>query len=78
MENSESLQILVELLKQGGLIVLFYSVLWTLGTRDRKCILSLLHKVIHLLEVNGNGEVKSIRKGGGSDECYDRKGNVEG
>ena len=64
LDNPESIQNLGELIYSGALIIFFYSILWTLGTRDRRRILSLLHKVLHALEGNGNGEAKSMDKGG--------------
>lgn len=63
MENPESLQILVELLQQGGLIVTFFAVLWMLGERERRKILRLLHELIHLIDTNGNGNEESDQKG---------------
>jgi len=65
MENPGSLQILVELLQQGGLIITFLAVLWALGERDRRKIIKLLHNVIHLIDTNGNGDKDSIQKKGG-------------
>ena len=72
-ENGESFQNLVQVLAQGGLIILFYAVIWTLGTKDRKKTIKLLHRVIHLLDSNGNGNGKSLEKGGDTHECNDGK-----
>ena len=59
MENSESIQILIELLRQGGMIIAFLGVLWVLAEKDRRKIIKLLHQVIHLVDHNGNGKEES-------------------
>lgn len=47
-----------------ALLILYNTILWTIGTRDRLRTLKALHKLLHYLKVPNGEMAENTQKGG--------------